>query len=70
MTMRSFRLLIVLAASVALLATGGPFVRGITGQQRAREPRRAHNNVLARAMDIETGRAIRLKYEAPISSGV
>jgi hypothetical protein len=68
MTLRSFRLLIVLAASVALLATGEPFVRGITGQES--KPRRPRNNVLARAMDIEMGRTVRLKYEAPVSSGV
>src|ERR1700681_3172262 len=68
MTMRSFRLMIVPAAAAVLLATGGPLVRNIAGQDRA--PQRPRNNILARAVDIEAGRAVRLKYEPPLSSGV
>src|SRR5438477_3250341 len=68
MTTSSFRFLIVLAAAAVLLATGGPLVRNIAGQDRA--PQRPRNNILARAVAIEAGRAVRLKYEPPLSSGV
>ena len=62
------RLLFVPAAAALLLATGGPWVHKVVGQ----DDERAHsrNRILDHAMEIESGRVARLKYERPLSSGL
>ena len=65
---RRLRLLFVPAAAALLLATSAPWVHKVVGQDDERA--HARNRILDHAMDIESGRVARLKYERPLSSGV
>ena len=65
---RSLRLLFVPAAAALILATNGPWAHRVAGQDGERA--HARNRILDHAMEIEAGRAQRLKYERPLSSGV
>jgi hypothetical protein len=65
-----FHVLLVSAAAAALFATSGRSVLTGASQQADDDGRRMRNAVLAHEMDIEAGRAVRLKHEQPISAGV
>ena len=68
MTRSVLRLLPFSALAALLLATNGPSVGSVAGQ--AGENRQTRNRILEHAMEIEAGRAVRLKFERPLSSGM
>ena len=67
MTRNLLRLLLVPALAAVLLATNGPAVLRVAGQNNESP---APNRILAHEMAIEAGRAARLKFERPLSSGM